>query len=166
MMKLDDRTGTLALSPSGLQFLCMESVPMLACLAVWFVMGLDDFVPAAFRPLLIVVGVFLLLYLAMKFCYLKSMRYEISLQQLIFEHGVFTVTKDYVELYRVIGYEERRIGLQRLFGLKTVSIYSGDRTTPRLDIIGVKKDVDLQNFIRERVELIKLNKGVYEITNR
>jgi len=166
MMKLDDRTGTLALSPSGLLFLCMEAVPMLACLAVWFVMGLDDFVPAAFRPLLIVVGVFLLLYLAMKFCYLKSMRYEISLQQLMFEHGVFNVSRDYVELYRVVDYGERRNFLQVLFGLKTVSIYSGDRTSPRLDILGVKKDVDLQSFIRERVEINKQNRSIYEITNR
>lgn len=166
MMKLDDRTGILELSPHGLQFLYMEIVPTIFCLSVWFVLGLDDFVPEVFRPILLLLGIFLFLYLVAKFCYFKSIRYEISLQQLIFEHGVFTVTKDYVELYRVIGYEERRIGLQRLFGLKTVSIYSGDRTTPRLDIIGVKKDVDLQNFIRERVELIKLNKGVYEITNR
>ena len=53
-----------------------------------------------------------------------------------------------------------------LFGLKTVSIYSGDRTTPRLDIIGVRKGVELQTFIRERVEFNKQNRLIYEITNR
>lgn len=166
MMKLDDRTGTLELSPHGLQFLCMEIVPTIFCLLVWFVLGLDDFVPEVFRPILLFVGIFLFLYLVMKFCYLKSMRYEISLQQLIFVHGVFTVTKDFVELYRVVDYGEDSNFIQSLFGLKTVSIYSGDRTTPRLDIIGVRKGVELQTFIRERVEFNKQNRLIYEITNR
>lgn len=54
----------------------------------------------------------------------------------------------------------------KLAGLKTVSIYSGDRTTPRLDIIGVKANDDIVAVVRERVEYNKLRKGIYEITNR
>ena len=117
-MKIDDRTGTLELSPHAMQFLCMEIVPTIFCLSVWFVMGLDDFLSEAFRPILLFVGIFLFLYIVMKFCYLRSMRYEISLQQLMFEHGVFTVSRDFVELYRVVDYGERRNVLQVLFGLK------------------------------------------------
>lgn len=56
--------------------------------------------------------------------------------------------------------------MQQLAGLKTVSIYSGDRTTPRLDIIGVKANDDIVAVVRERVEYNKLRKGIYEITNR
>ena len=56
--------------------------------------------------------------------------------------------------------------MQQLTGLKTVSIYSGDRTTPRLDIIGMDARLDIVGCIRERVEYNKLRKGVYEITNR
>jgi hypothetical protein len=47
-----------------------------------------------------------------------------------------------------------------------VTIYSGDRTTPHLDIIGVPVKIDLVAIIRERVEYNKQRKGVYEITNR
>lgn len=56
--------------------------------------------------------------------------------------------------------------LEQLFGLKTVSIYSGDRTNPRLDIYGIRDNLDLVSLIRERVEYNKQLKGVYEITNR
>ena len=53
-----------------------------------------------------------------------------------------------------------------MFGLKTVSIYSGDRTNPRLDIYGIRERLDVVSAIRERVEYNKQRKGVYEITNR
>ena len=53
-----------------------------------------------------------------------------------------------------------------MFGIKTVSIYSGDRTNPRLDIYGIRERIDVVSVIRERVEYNKRSKGVYEITNR
>ena len=53
-----------------------------------------------------------------------------------------------------------------LFGLKTVTILSGDRTTPKLSLQGVKEPLDLVAIIRERVEYTKTQKPVYEITNR
>ena len=56
--------------------------------------------------------------------------------------------------------------LEQFFGLKTISIYSGDRTNPKLDICGVQEKVDVVGIIRERVEYNKQIKGVYEITNR
>ena len=52
-----------------------------------------------------------------------------------------------------------------LFGLKTVSIYSGDKTCPRLDIIGVQGDSDLITMIRERVEYNKKKHNIHEFTN-
>ena len=73
---------------------------------------------------------------------------------------------DYIELYRVVDFKENRSFLQQLAGLKTVSVYSGDRNTPRLDIIGVRNSMNLVAHIRERVEYNKQRKGIYEITNR
>ena len=50
--------------------------------------------------------------------------------------------------------------------IKDVSIYSGDRTNPKLDIYGVKEKLDVVAIIRVRVEYNKRRKGIYEITNR
>ena len=94
------------------------------------------------------------------------MIYRITDEQLIYEHGVITRSSDYVELYRVVDFAERSNLLQQLCGLKTVSVHSGDRTTPRLDIIGMDMNNDLVPVIRGRVELNKRRKGIYEITNR
>ena len=55
---------------------------------------------------------------------------------------------------------------QQLFGLKTVTIYSGDRNNVKLDMIGIKASNDIVSEIRCRVEFNKKNKGIYEITNR
>ena len=71
-----------------------------------------------------------------------------------------------MELYRVVDFREHRSFLQQLTGLKTVSVYSGDRMPPKLDIRGVEYRTNLVDHIRERVETNKQRKGIYEITNR
>ena len=91
-----------------------------------------------FKGFILQVAFLLVLFILYKFAYLKRLSYYVSGEQLIIQHGVFT----------------------------TVTIYSGDRTTPHLDIIGVPVKIDLVAIIRERVEYNKQRKGVYEITNR
>ena len=93
------------------------------------------------------------------------MVYVISDEQLKYEFGIFSTNKDFIELYRVVDYSEQRSFLQILLGLKTVSIYSGDRTRPRLDIIGVPDKMNLINTIRERVEINKKRRNIHEFTN-
>ena len=82
------------------------------------------------------------------------------------EHGVFTRKSDYLELYRIVDFNEHRTLPQQICGLKSVTIYSGDRSNPKLVITGVKNDLNLVSLIRERVEYNKQRKGIYEITNR
>ena len=108
--------------------------------------------------LILALTLILSLILLYRFIYLKRMTYSVGNEQFVFEYGVFHRKVDYLELYRIF--------IQQLCGLKTVSIYSGDRTTPRLDIIGVKNGCEYVSLIRERVEYNKRRKGIYEITNR
>lgn len=72
----------------------------------------------------------------------------------------------FVELYRVVDFSENRGIVEQLFGLKTVSIFSGDRSNPKLDIFGINERIDVVGIIRKRVEYNKQRKGIYEITNR
>ena len=119
-----------------------------------------------FMGLLLWLSVAVSLLLTYRLIYLKRIVYRITAEQLIYEHGVITRSSDYVELYRVVDFGERSNLLQQICGLKTVSVYSGDRTTPRLDIIGVEINENLVPVIRGRVEQNKRRKGIYEITNR
>ena len=73
--------------------------------------------------------------------------------------------RNYVELYRVIDYREDQSFIQMVFGIKTITIYSGDRSNPQLKLIGIKNDMDLISIIRQRVEYNKKRRNIYEFTN-
>ena len=105
------------------------------------------------------------LYLAYRLIYLKRIGYHIGSEQLTAEHGVFRRSIGYIELYRVVDFHEHQTFLQQVFGLKTVTVLSMDKTTPMLALIGLPKQADIVEIIRERVEYNKQRKGIYEITN-
>ena len=155
--------GTLRLRPRTVQCF-IDNWPLLMLdLCGYACAGMDGM---PLMGLLLWLSVAVSLVLAYRFIYLKRMVYRITGEQLIYEHGVITRSSDYVELYRVVDFAERSNLLQQLCGVKTVSVHSGDRTTPRLDIIGMGIDDNLVSVIRGRVELNKRRKGIYEITNR
>ena len=157
------RYRNIIIKPHWMQFVINE-LHLLVLISVGFVYaGIDD---AILSTLVFVLSVLLSLCLAYRMVYLCRMRYVISNEQLVFEHGVFHREVDYLELYRVVDFNESQTFMQQLFRLKTVSIYSGDRTTPRLDIIGVPMKENLVTTIRERVEISKRRRSIYEITNR
>ena len=86
-------------------------------------------------------------------------------EQLISRHGVLSRKTDYMEQYRIVDFVEHQSLMQQLCGLKTVRIFSMDRNTPRLDLVGIRHNFDVVTLIRERVEYNKRKKGIYEITN-
>ena len=116
-------------------------------------------------PLMFVCMAGLLLVLLYRFIYLRRIRYRVGEEQLVSEHGIFIRRVDYMELYRIVDFQEHQSLLQQICGLKTVRILSMDRNTPRLDLIGVRCGNDIVAIIRERVEINKRKKGIYEITN-
>ena len=157
------RYRNIIIKPHWMQFVINE-LHLLVLISVGFVYaGIDD---AVLSTLVFVLSLLFSLCLAYRMVYLCRMRYIISNEQLVFEHGVFHREVDYQELYRVVDFNESQTFMQQLFRLKTVSIYSGDRTTPRLDIIGVPMKENLVTTIRERVEISKRRRSIYEITNR
>ena len=116
--------------------------------------------------LLLVFSLLFSLCLLYRFIYLRSIRYHIGSEQLICEHGVFQRSVNYMELYRVVDFAEHQTLIQQLCGLKSVTVLSMDRTTPKLEMTGISNSYDVVSVIRTRVETNKRRKGVYEITNR
>lgn len=111
-------------------------------------------------------GIAILLYLFYQVIYLARIEYIVTSDQIIFLHGVISHSTDYMELYRVIDYQQQRSLMQQITGLKTVIIYSGDRNTPVMHLIGMRNNVDVVAEIRKRVEYNKQMKHIYEITNK
>jgi uncharacterized membrane protein YdbT with pleckstrin-like domain len=93
-------------------------------------------------------------------------RWIVTGEQIIIKKGVFSKTVNYIELYRVYDYQERKTFIQALFNNTTLYIHSGDKSHPILCMYGLKEDESLIVSIRERVEKQRKIKEIYEFTNR
>lgn len=152
----------ISLRPKTTQFF-IDELPLLVLCPIGLVYGGMEDVPLA--PVATLFAILLSLILAYRLIYLKRIRYHVGSGQLTAEHGVFQRSIGYIELYRVVDFHEHQTLLQQIFGLKTVTVLSMDRTTPKLDLIGLPKRINIVDVIRERVEFNKQRKGIYEITN-
>lgn len=148
-----------------LQFYTEEGMTIAGVIVLVALVGYDGLTPRWLPPYIIGVAVILILYLLYRYLYVTRTVYVITSEQLQYECGVFSCSRDFIELYRVIDYSEQRSFLQILLGIKTISIYSGDRTHPCLDLVGISNKVDLIPTIRERVELSKKRHNIHEFTN-
>lgn len=161
-MRQEEST-VITLRPSIGQFFINELPLLGGCVALLLIGGLPD---CEHRTLLLVLSLLASLCLLYRFIYLRSIRYHIGSEQLICEHGVFQRSVNYMELYRVVDFAEHQTLIQQLCGLKSVTVLSMDRTTPKLEMTGISNSYDVVSVIRTRVETNKRRKGVYEITNR
>ena len=155
--------GIKILRPHWTQFCITQFPAMLVCTLMFVAATADWF---SIGEGFLIVAIFILTYLICQGTYLARVQYIVTEEQIIYLHGILYHETDFMELYRVVDYQEKRTFMQQLAGLKSVVIYSMDRNTPVLNILGIKANYDLIRFIRERVEYNKARKGIYEITNR
>ena len=148
-----------------MQFAVDDGLTAIGIVALVAIAGYDGFTPKWMIPYIIGVAIVLILYLVYRYLYITRMVYVVTSEQLKYEYGIFSCQKNFVELYRVVNYSEQRSFLQLLLGVKTISIYSGDRTHPRLNLIGIDNNLDLISIIRERVEVNKMRHNIHELTN-
>ena len=100
-----------------------------------------------------------------RYVMLVSQKWIIGDETLCRVKGVFARHTDYIELYRIVDYKESQTLLQRLMGIKTITIFSTDRSDATMDMRGISVDEDVIGHIREKVEKCKIDKRIYEITN-
>ena len=115
-------------------------------------------------------GIIVLLCLSYSFYkYIEMMlftKWIIGEEQIRINRGIFIRSVDYIELYRVYDYQQRQSFIQTMIGNVTFYIYSGDKSNPILKIYGIPASLNVIQEIRNRVELQKQKKGIYEFTNR
>lgn len=157
-----EHTQGIVLQPHAGQFVIDELPTLILCCAGWVYGGMEGL---PFTVLAVSAAFLFSIVLLYRFIYLRRIRYRIGTEQLVCEYGIIRRKVDYMELYRVVDFGEHQSLLQQLCGLKTVRILSMDRSTPRLDLVGMKRGDDIVTLIRERVEYNKRKKGIYEITN-
>lgn len=143
---------SLVLRPHKMQFV-IDELPSLAVCCAGGIYGGMEGVPYPVAG--VAVFFFLSLVLLYRFIYLCRIHYHIGIEQLVCEQGVFVRKVDYMELYRIVDFQEHQSLMQQLCGLKTVRIFSTDRNTPRLDLTGMRRKDDIVPLIRGRVEYNK-----------
>ena len=154
---------TYRLKPHWIQYV----IDQLPWILIWVVVTLyagDDTLP--YREYLGYVSACMLCYLLWQALELCRIEYVITGEQLIYRHGVLFHSADYMELYRIVDYQESRTPVQQLTGLKNILLLSGDRSLPRLRMVGIRGSLRILDEIRTRVEYNKKRRGIYEITNR
>ena len=154
---------TYRLKPHWIQYV----IDQLPWILIWVVVTLyagDDTLP--YREYLGYVSACMLCYLLWQALELCRIEYVITGEQLIYRHGVLFHSADYMELYRIVDYQESRTPVQQLTGLKNILLLSGDRSLPRLRMVGIRGSSQILDEIRTRVEYNKKRRGIYEITNR
>ena len=152
----------VSLQPNWRQLLIDEGLSILGALALLVAGGLDG-VPA--HTLLLCIGLALVAKVCYRLVYLRQMEYTITGEQLVYEHGVFSRSRDYIELYRVVDFDEKRNFLQLLLGLKTIVVHSGDRTMPKLRMTGIREASDIVACLRERVSYNRKRMNIHEFAN-
>lgn len=152
----------ITLWPHAGQFVIDELPLIFMCMAGLVYGGMEGMPLGSMAT---VIALFLFLVLLYRFICLRRIRYRVGEEQLVCERGLFCRRVDYMELYRIVDFQEHQSLLQQLCGLKTVVILSTDRNSPKLDLIGIRRGNDIVAIIRERVEINKRKKGIYEITN-
>ncbi len=91
----------------------------------------------------------------------RKVRYRITTQRVVVEHGLFSRRMEQIDLYRVIDYVVERPFSQRLMGTGNVLLKTSDRTTPEVRIAGVKTDVvALYERLREATETERQHRSV------
>lgn len=153
--------GTIVLRPSGMQWL-IDKAPWIAI----NILGYCWYGETPFPVLILLLMIAMSVHLFYMLLYMVTMKFTITDEILMYEHGVLWRQREYLELYRVVDFQERISFFQNIFDLKTVTIFSGDRSTPRLKVPGIPLNFPLVPEMRQRVEYNKRRKGIYEITNR
>ena len=108
---------------------------------------------------------FILIFLVLRYVMLVNVKWLVEEETLCRIKGIFSKQTDYIEMYRITDYKENQSFLQRIMGVKTVRVYSTDRSDEVTDIPGVPADMNLIGIIRDNVEKCRKEKRIYEIAN-
>lgn len=87
--------------------------------------------------------------------------YRVTSQRIVIDRGFFSKTLDQVDLFRVNDFVVERPFSQRLMGTGNIRLMTFDKTTPTVELRGLKTDVvKLYESMRAAVEVARRTQGV------
>ena len=87
-------------------------------------------------------------------------RYRLSDDRLFIETGILRFQEEEIMLYKVQDLHLSSTLGQRLCGVGTVSVLSGDQTSPRADLVNIKNPKYVKELIHQQMENSKRQRRV------
>lgn len=109
------------------------------------------------------VALIALVQIAIAYVHLRTQEYVISTQRVRVISGIFSKDIQEIELFRVKDTMARQSFFQRLFGLGTITIISGDANHPHMVLSGIPDAIELRERLRQEVMALRQRFGVREV---
>ncbi|MFN4243133.1 MAG: PH domain-containing protein [Tepidisphaerales bacterium] len=93
----------------------------------------------------------------------RTQNYRITNYRIDFERGLLTRRIDTLELWHVDDIKFRQSLLERVMGIGTLVVYSGDDSTPELHIPGLNEPRKMFDLLKQRVISVKRQRGVIKL---
>jgi len=90
----------------------------------------------------------------------KTTTYRLTTERLLTERGILNKTTDTLELYRVRDQQATAPFVQRIFGLQTIQLLTGDTSTPVIVLDFIPTSLGLPDKFRTQVEECRQRKRV------
>lgn len=78
--------------------------------------------------------------------------YTLLEEKLLIDSGILSTKQEEIKLYRIVDLTLKRSIWQRIFGVGTIHICSGDRTTPEFEVKDIKNPFEVKEKLSKMVE--------------
>jgi len=150
---MENNTSKLVVKPKSLYALFYPFKYIVVNLILLVAMAfLKPYIPFEYINYIIIIcsSILLLAYL-LQYLFIRSIKYTITDQQIIFTRGIFTITTDFIELYRVVDFKIVRSFLLRFIGGMSYQLDTLDKSHPTFTFKGIPKS-NIDKLVRNVVE--------------
>jgi len=127
---------------------------------LWHYLAHKPFWPWWVVGILVVLG---LLLMALPLIIVRQLRYRISNYRIDYEKGLLGKTIETLELWHVDDIEFKQSFFERIMGVGHITVFSNDKTTPRLELKGLPNPRPLFESLKQRVIAVKRQRGVIKM---
>ena len=104
-----------------------------------------------------------ILFVLIPFIIVRQIRYRISNYRIDYEKGLLGKRIETLELWHVDDIEFQQSFFERLMGVGDITVFSNDKTTPRLELKGLPHPRPLFESLKQRVIAVKRQRGVIKM---